>query len=104
MAEPATCVTFIPGMCTYLAGGALLEISLPEGSIHEEPSGFKPYGSVRPAPVEGSIIETETSLQEPRVTRCATATAAPVIGFCGAVPIPSQPRLIEPSGARRVPF
>jgi hypothetical protein len=54
----------------------------------------------------GSMAETEVTLSEPRVRLAVTGAAErfPATGFSGAVPVPSQPRLMFPSGERRIPF
>ena len=85
------------------AGGLTRVMSVPEGSIHAVVPRFNPYGSVTALPVTGSMDETEPTLPAPSTSCEATGTAWLVMGSFGAEPLPSQPRLIVPVGARSTP-
>ena len=60
-----------------------------------------------PLPLTGSTAETEVTLPEPSdrffVIGKTPPAAMPARRSTGRVPVPSQPRLMVPNGARSVP-
>jgi len=103
--EPALVTTLNPARLIALEGMAPTVMSLPAGSIQLLPSVLMPYGMMSSLPVTGSTADTEVVLVFPRTRFCVVGTArvVPAIGLTGAVPVPSQPKLITPIGDRRVP-
>src|SRR5215472_1441153 len=101
--DPGISLTATAEMLIDFAGTPPAVMSTPVGSIQFVPFASSPNGIVSVAPVIGSTAETDVTLVDPSVSCCATGTPVPEIKSTGEVPLPSQPRLIVPIGARRVP-
>ena len=56
-----------------------------------------------PAPVPGSMADTEVVEPAASVICCVTGTLVFVMSPRGAVPVPSQPKRMLPNGARSTP-
>ena len=101
-------------MDTRFSGRPVTVMFTPRGSIHEKPSGLTPNGMGKAVSPANSAAETEVRLPACKVTVFAmpTATDPRAIGSSGASTsasagsksvLPSQPSVIEPSGARSTP-
>src|SRR5262249_50831933 len=102
--DPGRSVTETAAMLIDLEGTPPAVMSIPLGSIQVAPLISRPKGIVSALPEAGANAETEGALVDPKDRRFATGTAVPEIKSTGGVPVPSQPRLIVPIGARSVPF
>src|SRR5262249_25444954 len=102
--DPGRSETETAEMLIDFAGTPPAVTSIPVGSIQAVPLRSSPYGMVNASPVTGCTAGTEVTLLDPSVSCVAIGTAVREIKSMGPAPVPSQPRLIVPIGARSVPL
>ena len=99
MTEPDDVTTLPADRVTERWGNPPAVTSTPRGSIHDKPLGVSPKGMVNPS-AETDVVE---AAPKTKFAVAGKAAAAPVTALAGAAPDPSHPRVMLPSGARRVP-
>src|SRR5262245_60178890 len=114
IAEPASVVMLSEPRKICFSCNPLVVMFTPLGSIHEKPSGLRPYGINIPAPDDASTAATDVKLPDFNVTGAVIGIGR-VLRDTGSVGestagvleaesnCPSQPSWIEPSGAWTTP-